>query len=61
MATVKLELSHRKYESLHALADGRGKETCIKKELLRSLLIDLSRLYNSASYHGAEIIEETAK
>ena len=60
MASVKLELSLRQYNEIHALADGRGKETRIKKTLLRSLLVDLTRLHNCATFHEVTI-EEKAK
>ena len=59
MASVKLELSLRQYNDIHALADGRGKEVRIKKTLLRSLLVDLTRLYQSAAYHEVTIEEDT--
>ena len=57
---IKLELSLTQFNKLHELADGRGKETRIKKTLLRSLLIDLGRLYHCAVKHEVEL-EENAK
>lgn len=58
MATVRLELSMKQYEALHALADGRGKETRIAKSQLRKLLVDLTRLYHCAVQHHVDL-EET--
>ena len=54
---VKLELGMRSYEKLHALAQGRGQETRINKQLLGRLLIDLSRLYQTAIDNDVDIEE----
>lgn len=55
MKNLNLSLTTTQFHNLCKLADGKGKNRTVNKDLLQSLLTDHSMLYKFAQEQGAKI------